>query len=196
MEKPTEPTLDDKQRRRKLLAAHRRSRSIPLITLDYFGSTENLHKIPHHDSDVEPRSRFGPLPVRKPLTFVIPPPPGRERVDPPWTAGYDSEKSGFKLANLFSKEKKREREKMRKVGESKPPSSPTLAQPLEGSAKQPQVCRKRRKSDVSKLALPSKEGQGNVLRPPVRRVSSAPMEDSGYPLCLNQKLNDPCQGLL
>lgn len=166
---PPEPTLDDSQRRRKMLASHRRSRSIPLITLDYFGSTENLHKITHDDSDVQ----LGPLPVRKPLTFVIPPPPGRDPVQPPtpWSAGYDTEKSGFRLANLFSKEKKKEKEKMRKVGESRPPSP----QPLETSEKHPQACKKRRKSEFSKL---SKGGQENALRPPVRRVASAPMEDS------------------
>jgi hypothetical protein len=119
------------------------------------------------------------LPVRKPLTFVIPPPPGRDPVQPPspWSAGYDTEKSGFRLANLFSKEKKKEKEKekekMRKVGGTGPPS----LQSLEASEKLPQACRKRRKSDLSKL---SKGGQENSVRPPVRRIASAPMEDSKY----------------
>jgi hypothetical protein len=175
--KPVEPTTDDVQRRRKMLAAHRRSRSIPLITLDYFGSTENLHQTPHGDSDLE---TFGSLPVRKPLTFVIPPPPGRERVEQPWSADYDTEKSGFRLANLFSKEKKRDKEKMRKVKEGKPPSPPASPQPLQDSATQPHCPRKRRKSDVSKLSLHSKEGQEKLVRPPVRRISSAPMEDSEH----------------
>jgi len=159
--KPAAPILDDKQRRRKMLASHRRSRSIPLITLDYFGSAVG-------GTEVE-----NALPVRKPLTFVIPPPPGRER-EYPRSAGYDTEKSGFRLANLFSTERKREKEKMQKIRERRPSLPPALVPQLEGPAKQPQASRKRRKSEVSKTPL---LGQGNVVRPQVRRVSSAPTEE-------------------
>jgi len=158
--------LEYKQHKRKVLASHRRSRSIPLITLDYFGSTEQL--------DMKPRSSFGTLPARKPLTFVIPQPPDRRRVESSHLADSDTQKSGSRLANLFSKEKKREKENLWKV--RKPPSSPVVPQPLEDSTKQPQAPLKRRKSDIDERPLLSNEGQKKV-RAPMRRVCSAPMEE-------------------
>lgn len=169
-----------------MLATHRRSRSIPLITLDYFGSTENL---PH---DVESRSHLGSLPVRKPLTFVLPPPPGRAQAGPPWSADYDAEKSGFKLANLFSKDKKRDKEIIRNVTERTPSPPPASPQLDNLSVHLPQVPEKRRRNEGSKRPFLSKEGQENMVRAPMRRVSSAPAEESEYCCLVTQIIIDTC----
>ena len=168
--------LEDNQRSRQTFA-HRRSRSIPLITLDYFGSTEKLHKVRHVEFDEEPRSSLKALPIRKPLTFVIPPPPERERVEYPCSTVYDSEKSTSRLANLFSKEKKKEKENLWKVKEKNPLSPPALPQRFDASTHQPQVPSSKQRNGVSKRPVLSKASDGKV-RPSMRRVHSAPTEES------------------
>ena len=143
---------------------------------------------------MERRSHLGSLPVRKPLTFALPPPPGRAQVGPPWSADYDTEKSGFKLANLFSKDKKRDKEVIRKVSERNTPSPPPASPQLDGSSvHQAQI---PGKGQGAKRPLLSKEGQENVVRAPMRRVSSAPAEESEYYRLVVQIFIDTVQDLL
>jgi hypothetical protein len=133
------PLLDEKQQRRRMLASHRRSRSIPLITLDYFGSTDDLLEYKNKEN-----SQHHTLPVRKPLTFVIPPPPHRERSSRLPETGSDSETLGSRLANFFSKEK----EERHKGKERRPLLSPVPASRDDAGRRRP--------------------------RKPMRRISSAP----------------------
>lgn len=152
------PSLDAKQQRRRMLAAHRRSRSIPLITLDYFGSTDNVL-----EKGDEADFQCHTLPVRKPLTFVIPPPPDHERSPRLAGTGSDTENLGSRLANLFSKGKERRpllslapgyREAMSKLTPDK---------------------HRRLKSNIDKQCLVSRDdAEYRRARTPMRRISSAP----------------------
>lgn len=155
------------QNRKKLLASHRRSRSIPIITLDYFGSsTDNLGQ--RTDTGNQPPTK----PARKPLTFVIPPAPNRQPSQLSIVAS-QSEKPVFRLASLFSKEKEnRHKRRERKI------SSPEAVQDTAKLA----LPRQRRTSEGNKSPLSSTDNLEHKPRKPMRRISSAPgtTDESAY----------------
>ncbi|CAA7264823.1 unnamed protein product [Cyclocybe aegerita] len=165
-EKLKELTVEEKKRARSL-ASHRRSRSIPIITIDYFGSTETLRKKTSADflraepkalpSVTEPQVSFAAapeVPERRGRTRSRPPPP---------TPMPCHDKQGFSLANLkpiFTKEKPKPERRQ---------SSPQLC----SCPSLPPICHKTSGSDGTPQAH-SKSVSNSKSRKTLRKMQSAP----------------------
>ncbi|KAF8167409.1 hypothetical protein B0H34DRAFT_792138 [Crassisporium funariophilum] len=92
---PFPESLDPERARKRI---HRRSRSIPIITIDYFGSTDALRPTSADFLKVEPRFQVPVQPLPRPLTFIITSPPEHEAISLPNAPKPD--RHGFRLSSL------------------------------------------------------------------------------------------------
>ncbi|KAF9531886.1 hypothetical protein CPB83DRAFT_847971 [Crepidotus variabilis] len=151
--------------RKRMLASHRRSRSIPIITIDYFGSTDNLRtRTSESSSNSDSEPRVPPLPVRKPLTFVLSLPDREQR---PRASSAGSERS---TSRLYSPGLKTIGSVPKRRG-----SNPQLS---EVPAKEKKAPMRRAKSSEfeGKSALQS-DSETKPRKKLRRRLSDAPLEE-------------------
>ena len=185
-QKSIEPSTDA-QLRKKMLASHRRSRSIPVITINFFGSTESLRHTPPEVLKLDSPlidAPLPPLPKPKRLTFVIGSPPER---DPRPQVVPEPERPGFKFSKMWVKEKDlKPKPRMQRAA-----SSPQLAgsshyvlpkSPAPASLV-PKLAQTHRVSSSDETLSDSGKSESGLKlrrRSPLRKVPSVPfsLEDS------------------
>jgi len=157
--------------RRKMLASHRRSRSIPIITIDFYDSIDNLRQVPVENANSSLiDAPLPPLPKPKRLTFVVTAP---ERDVRPAPAVESTERPVFRLANLWIKDKEKDRPRVSRRGSAPQLRTGRLPKSPAPTFVRPKTTHKASSSDET-LSDSQKCSSKLKRRKPIRKVPSVP----------------------